>query len=128
MTNLVWNVFYHDVNADRIEMFNIFKHGGLMEDLRKHYKKCKTKEQFSEELRRSLMYYFWSKCEWEVLITPWCGSRKNESIKVDVYWQIQNNWEPFLDYVWNAKKRRKTQPQDDGSNPVVGESNDLCSV
>lgn len=105
MKNLVWNVFYHNANADRIEMFNIFEHSGLMKDLQKHYKECKTKEQFAEELRSSLMYYFRSKCEWEVLITPWCGSRKNESIKVDVYWQIKNNWEPFVDYVWNTKKR-----------------------
>ncbi len=80
-----------------------------MEDLQKHYKKQKTKEAFAEALRRSLMYYFWSKCEWEVLISPWCGSKKNEAIKVDVYWQVMNNWDHFLDYVWNAKRRRSQQ-------------------
>ena len=109
MTDLVWNVVYHDINADRIKVYNIFKHGGFMEDLQKHYKKHKTKEAFAEALRRSLMYYFWSKCEWEILISPWCGSKKNEAIKVDVYWQVMNNWDHFLDYVWNAKRRRSQQ-------------------
>ena len=75
----------------------------------KRNKKHKTKEAFAEALRRSLMYYFWSKCEWEVLISPWCGSKKNETIKVDVYWQVMNNWDHFLDYVWNAKRRRSQQ-------------------
>ena len=28
----------------------------------------KTKEEFAETLRRELMYYFWSKAEWELVI------------------------------------------------------------
>ena len=102
MTDLVWNVVYHDISTDKIKVYNIFKHGSFMEDLQKHYKKHKTKETFAEALRKSLMYYFWSKCEWEILISPWCGSKKNEAIKADVYWQVMNNWDHFLDYVWNA--------------------------
>ena len=109
MTDLVWNVVYHDISTDKIKVFNIFKHGSFMEDLQKHYKKHKTKETFAEALRKSLMYYFWSKCEWEILISPWCGSKKNEAIKADVYWQVMNNWDHFLDYVWNAKRRRSQQ-------------------
>ena len=108
MTDLVWNVVYHDINADRIKVYNIFKHGGFMENLQKHYKKHKTKDEFAEALRRSLMYYFWSKCEWEVLISPWCGSKKDKAIKVDVYWQVMNNWEIFLDYVWYSKYKAET--------------------
>lgn len=81
MTDLVWNVVYHDISTDKIKVYNIFKHGSFMEDLQKHYKKHKTKETFAEALRKSLMYYFWSKCEWEILISPWCGSKKNEAIK-----------------------------------------------
>ena len=108
MTGLVWNVVYHDINADRIKVYNIFKHGGFMENLQKHYKKHKTKDAFAEALRRSLMYYFWSKCEWEVLISPWCGSKKDKAIKVDVYWQVMNNWEIFLDYVWYSKHKAET--------------------
>ena len=58
MTDLVWNVVYHDISTDKIKVYNIFKHGSFMEDLQKHYKKHKTKETFAEALRKSLMYYF----------------------------------------------------------------------
>ena len=44
MIDLVWNVVYHDINTDKIKVYNIFKHGSFMEDLQKHYKKHKTKE------------------------------------------------------------------------------------
>lgn len=103
MEKLTWNVIYHSVNEDRIKTFNIFDHGGFHEDLKKLYRKYPAKEKFAEELRKSLGYYFRSKCEWEIIIGPWCGGRHTEEIKVDVYWQVMNNWEIFLDYIWNAK-------------------------
>ena len=87
MASLVWNVIYHSVNEDKIKTFNVFNHGGFREDLKKLYKKYPEKEEFAEELRRSLMYYFWCKCEWEIIIGPWCGGRDTKEIKVDVYWQ-----------------------------------------
>lgn len=103
MEKLTWNVIYHSVNEDRIKSFNIFDHGGFHEDLKKLYRKYPAKEEFAEELRKSLGYYFRSKCEWEIIIGPWCGGRNTEEIKVDVYWQVMNNWEIFVDYIWNAK-------------------------
>ena len=106
MDNLVWNVFYHDMNRNEIKTFNVFQHGGFREDIQKHFKKYKDKTVFTEELRRSLFYYFCSKCEWEVIIAPWCGGKGTEDIKVDVYWQVMNNWEIFLDYVWNSKRKK----------------------
>ena len=108
MINLVWNVIYHDVNTDSIELFNIFEHTNFARDLQKQFKKCSTKESLSKALRSLLMYYFWSKCEWEVVVSPWCGSRKNEGIIIDVYWQVLTNWEPFVDYVWYSSNKVET--------------------
>ena len=52
------------------------------------------------------MYYFWSKYEWEITIGPWPSSNSStKAIKEDVYWQITNNWDVFLDYVWNERKK-----------------------
>lgn len=101
---MTWNIFYHDINADEIQVRNIFDHGGFRNDVKSHKKKCKTKDGFAEELRRSLSYYFRSKCEWEVLISPWVFTRKDRPKKVDVYWQVMNNWDVFVDYVWNYKE------------------------
>ena len=98
-----WNVIYHSWNKNEITTFNIFDHSSFNDEVVKLLKKCKTREQFYEELRHPLMYYFWSKSEWEILISPWIGDRDKETIKVDVYWQIRNNYDRFVDYVWGLK-------------------------
>lgn len=152
MKDLEWNVYYHNINRDKITTYNIFKHGSFDKYLKKAFKKCKTKDEFAKTLRRELVYYFWSKAEWELIIEvtednhvfliPWCGCRDPESIKVDVtddknfdwrsfaekhtkkqiygnkakidvYDQVMFNWEEFVEYVWNSKKRRKREQDED---------------
>lgn len=120
MKQLVWNVIHHDLNRQRIGTFNVFNHGGFIADVEKELKRSSTKEEFAEPLRRSLSYYYRSKTEWEVIITPWCGGRDTKDIKIDVYWQIMNNWEIFLEYVWSAKPKRRQR-----SNRV-SETNSQC--
>ena len=98
-----WNVFYHDPNKQEIRLLNIFKHGRFNKDVQEHLKRCKDKDEFAENLRKELMYNFWCKSEYEVLISPWCFGRDTEEIKVDIYTQVMNNWNVFLDYVWGNK-------------------------
>ena len=50
------------------------------------------------------MCNFWAKAEYEVIISLWCGGKNTKDIKVDIYTQVMNNWNVFLDYVWNGKK------------------------
>lgn len=94
-----WNVYYYNFNKNEIEVYNIFEHGSFMEYLKKAYRECKSKDEFAERLKRELRYYYWSKCEWEVLITPWCGRKEPCDLKIDVYNQIMLNWDVFLNYV-----------------------------
>lgn len=105
MKELEWNVFYVDDSTDEVGIFNVFHHSRFHNDVEKILKNCKEREEFEKELRSSLMYYFWSKFEWEVLISP-LSERKDKGEKVDVFWQINNNWSAFADYVWNAKIRK----------------------
>lgn len=103
---LKWNVFYHDINKQKITTFNIFNHWKFAEDTQKNLKKFKDKDEFAEELRCDLFYYFGSKCEYEIVVKPWAGGRGHEDIKVDIYTQVRNNWDVFVDYVWNSKIHR----------------------
>ena len=98
-----WNVFYHNINSQEITTFNVFKHSGFMKDVEKHLKECADKETFAQELKSSLMYFFWSKSEYEIIISPWCGGRNTKDKKVDIYSQVMLNWDKFVDYVWNFK-------------------------
>lgn len=136
--NLKWNVFRYDINKNEIVTFNIFDHWRFEEDVQKSLKKFKDKDEFAEQLRRDLRYYFWSKCEYEVIISSFpvyitmneldrLNSERVEhkekwgkdyfrisvcpdaGSKIDIYEQVMNNWDIFLDYVWNSKKRRKNK-------------------
>lgn len=100
---LEWNVIIHDTNQDKMKVYNVFAHIGFRGDVAKYVKQRSPRDEFSDLVRQSLMYYFWSKCEWEILIKPWCGSRNNTEEKIDVYRQVMNNWDRFVEYVWDNR-------------------------
>lgn len=106
MKDFVWNVIYHDSNAHKIGIFNVFDHCGFMKDVQLYLRKCKDRPSFEQEVKRSLKYYFWSKFEWEIIIGPWGSSNDTQEIKVDACWQVLNNWERFIDYLWSKKRKR----------------------
>lgn len=100
----VWNVYTYNINSRKIETFNIFKHGRFYKNIKEDLQIYRDKSEFAERLKSNLVYYFWSKSEWEILISPWIGgNREKDSIKVDVFSQVNNNFEILLDYVWNNK-------------------------
>ena len=100
----VWNVYTYNINSRKIETFNIFKHGRFYESVKEDLQLYSNKSEFAERLKANLTYYFWSKSEWEILISPWIGgNREKESIKVDVFLQVNNNFNILLDYIWNNK-------------------------
>lgn len=96
---MTWNVFYYNFNTDRIEPYNVLSN---QEDFIKQMKaKSASKEELAKELRSEMMYRYWSKAEWEVLISPWCGRPDAKEMKVDIFWQLELNWDRFVDYCWN---------------------------
>lgn len=104
--DLCWNVYYENWNAREIQIRNIFDHYSFVKDCAKDLRKLKDdKEAAEERIRRNLLYYFWSKCEHEVLITAWVNPR-NEDIdrKVDIYEQVYINWHVFFEYLWEHRK------------------------
>lgn len=52
--------------------------------------KVKTVSDLEEWITRVARYYFWAKCEWEVMIGPW-PTLRSELQKVDVFFQIKEN-------------------------------------
>ena len=100
-----WNVYVYNHNRHKPEPFNIFDHWRFVEDIKKAISKYKNKADFESQLKSELFYYYGSKAEWEVLITPWCGGdRERDAIKIDVYNQVMMNWDKFVDYCWENRK------------------------
>lgn len=100
---LVWNVYIEDVNRNRIDIYNIFEHDSFVKDCRETVKESKTKDEFSENIQKHLMYYFWSKCEWEIILSAFPPYDKFNEEKIDVYDQVMLNWHIFIEYFWNNK-------------------------
>ena len=130
---LVWNAYNYRSVGQELRVFNIFDHYSFMESVRKLLKKPMSKEDFSELLRREVLYYYWSKAEWELVIAdtqPHIDSKElnrlitdcylkrtvaepplrcshvnlSDAEKIDVYEQVRLNWDEFVDYVWSFSK------------------------
>lgn len=139
-----WKVFNEDINKRKIVEYDVFTHYNFLKGLSKVFKDIdklekaeesqkKLEAEFNERVRRECLYYFWGKCEWEVVLTSWPPyitveeiDRLNKEIedhvknwgsparvvspnldidmKVDVYDQLQLNWNIFLQYVKDHKK------------------------
>ena len=129
---MVWNVYREDFNHRAIVEYNIFDHGGFAQDVNKLLKEDTTKDEFAEQLKRSLRYYFWGKSEHEVVITSWpvyinraelgrlnteyeeynnkwghypynINIVPNVGEKIDIYNQVMINFDIFVDMIWREK-------------------------
>ena len=126
---LVWNVYKHDFNSNKIEKFNVFNSISFYNSLYDLKKKGKNYLDFAKELKYLVMYQFWSICEYEVVITSWPVYMKSEELerlyndwqsrksqgdklgiilpnletelRIDIYEQIMVNYDKFAEYVWN---------------------------
>lgn len=101
-----WYVYNFDVNKQKIEKFNVFNNWILLEDIERYSKKLKDKDEFLNQLRKSIRYCFWSKSEYELIIKrvnnriylyPWCGCRFPEQTKIDVTDEDDFEWARFAD-------------------------------
>ena len=100
--DLEWNVFVPDINKRQMKIFNVFTHGIYRQEIIKllNHRDDYTLEEFKEKVKSSTMYYYCCKCEWEILIAPWIGDFDKESIKIDVYTQLEMNWDHYIKYLW----------------------------
>lgn len=104
--NLSWYVYRQDSNNGKIEPWDIFEHGRFRLDIvelliAKRLNKNIDKADFAKDVKSDLMYYFWSKAEYEIILKNWIG--KDCEIKIDVYDQVMLNFDKFIDYLWRVK-------------------------
>ena len=102
-----WNVYYFDINGQKIDTFNVFRHYSFLKEVKKELKKWTDKKIFASELRTSLMYFFWCKAEWELIIEntednhiylkPWCGCKNTDEARIDVTDNTDFDWRSFAE-------------------------------
>ena len=103
-----WYVLYYNINSRKLESINIISRK-LIEDVYKQIKsgKITNKSNLREYLRKEFMYRYWSKSEYEILVTDWPPVTKKidkESwvsekslTKIDIYDQIKDNLDNITD-------------------------------
>ena len=106
-----WTVKNYNCNKDKIEDYDLFPYFETF--LRELKKKKKTKEEFAKEIRSELMYHFWSRAQYELIVEirendriyllPWCGCSDIEAAAIDVTDDKDFDWKGF------AEKHTKSQ-------------------
>ena len=110
-----------DHNRQVISDYDILRY--REKEIRKLKKKCATRAEFAEELRKEFMWHYWSKAEHEliisktedgrVLLTPWCGCYDDEKATIDVTDDhSQLDWSAFADYHIIRQKENKIDVYD----------------
>ena len=107
-----WLVYIEDVNNKTIRLFNVFHSRNFLWGCKNAVKKYGKPEQIAElkrEIRSWAIYSFKSKCEYEIVLTGWIHQHGFNDIKIDVFDQLNLNWDAFCQYVIDHKayfKRR----------------------
>ena len=90
-----FNVLFWDFNADRLTTYDVLPY------FRKEYEECRkkdrpiTREQWKEFIESKGRYRFWSRCQYEIIVSPWPTMDKD--VKIDAYKQIENNLDLIID-------------------------------
>lgn len=100
INKISWNVIRENFNTSKFEAYNVFGHYSFLEDVINVFKSSESKETFSTALVKEVRYHFWSKCEYEIVLQTWPKSDYEE--KIDIAYQLFNNWDRFVDYTWES--------------------------
>lgn len=117
---LNWDVYYYNSNMQEIQKYNVLGGKYYSEQIKRIKKKSKTKEEFSESLRHEMMYHFWSRSEWELIIkltkdsrvflVPWCGCKDPENKTLEVTNDTSFDWVGFaLENITRQTRRDDTK-------------------
>lgn len=145
--HLVWFVFAEDGPGNDIVPVNLFEYNWVfLQDLVRIKRKYgKDFVKFADSVRSALMHEYWSRCEYETIITTWpsyvtkaevarmakeieererqwpgsssgiVGVDLHAGVKIDVYTQVMLNWDSFIKYLWD--NRRLITPKKLGLEP-----------
>lgn len=108
---LSWLVTNFDCNTQTIKYYDVLRY---REDyIKKIKKQCDTKEEFAQKLKSEMLYHYWSRAEYELIIEraedgsiwliPWCGCYEPQNVKIDVSDRTDFDWSGFADKHINTK-------------------------
>lgn len=102
---LEWYAFYYDWNKKSLVQCNIL--GDWFKDeiikrlkSKREYYKTDTYAEFKNQVRSLLMYRYWSRCEYEVLVRDLSEYKEGcDEFKIDVWYQLELNLDRICEYI-----------------------------
>ena len=85
-----FNVINYEFNSKKFEAYDVMPYLVDCYKKVKRKKECpKTFEEFKEFVKLNSQYRFWSRCEYEIVLSDWPSGKDQR--KIDVYEQIMMN-------------------------------------
>lgn len=82
-----FNVIIYDINRKKFKPYGVM--GFFVNEYNKEENKPETFDEFKEFVERKSKWMFWSRCEYEIILSDWPPSGVKE--KWDIYRQIMMN-------------------------------------
>ena len=91
-----WYVLIENFNEKKIDYYNIFNNIKFSEGVKELLENFITFEDFVEKLEKKLMYAFWCKAEYEVIVSDLFETFNK---KIDIYSQVKPNIKILAEYI-----------------------------
>jgi hypothetical protein len=109
---LEWYVLMWDSNNKKVVNYNVLGQE-LIEELHKKIVKKKTITNYNElkeSIRSWCMYYYWSKCECEIMVGG-LFAEEDEYEKIDAWRQIEMNLDRMCEYIMKELRIEFKEPK-----------------
>lgn len=84
-----FNVINFDLNSGKFESYDVMPYLVNCYSKEKKSKRPVTFDEFKEFVKSNSIYMYWSRCEYEIILSDWPCQKTHE--KIDIHWQIMNN-------------------------------------
>lgn len=117
--DLKWYAVMHDFNKNELTYTNVLGERFSEEILKrikskKDYFRIYDYESLKEQVRQYLMYHYWSKSEYEVLVTGLHSKMdENDIHKIDIWYQLEPNLDRICEYIINEMQLSKRFKKDE---------------
>ena len=107
---LKWYALYWDSNEKALKTTNVV-HEALIDEVKKAIKKGYDYVTIRNIVKSYLVWRYWSKSEWEVIVSPlFTRNAEEDEVKIDIWTQLEPNLDVITEYlITNLTPKRRKQ-------------------
>ncbi len=85
-----FNVINFEFNSEKFKSYDVMPYlVNCYEEVKNKKESPKSFEEFKEFVKSKSMYKYWSRCEYEIILSDWPNEKKRK--KIDIHEQIMMN-------------------------------------